>query len=329
MKVTCASLMVLLGCSTLYADPLTCNMSGYKPASGLSATAANNALTVIWDGDHNQAVRLRFGLAGGAPTIQELAVRKGSGQWAILAVDVTPDFRVVTGLRRMSNQQMAPLRGLGVELTPEIVDKYRWDPFWDAPLDLSPPGGRAGNPPPAEGVANQPGLPRKPEEIRRAQAAYHVTGCEVKTDGARLEISFPGVQLGVFSGRLQYSVFKGSNLIQQEILASTNEPWVAYKYHAGLKGLSTASGARRVARYRKQLAGLPLWRREERRRDAVEDHGPAGGRRARRRRIDRGVSAAAQFFLGTGSRHQPWIQLVPERQRHVVLVRHPPGGPRR
>jgi hypothetical protein len=70
----------------------------------------------------------------------------------------------MSGLRRMSNQQMQPLRGLGVELTSEIVDKYRWDPFWDAPLDLSPPSGRGGNPPPAAGVANQPGLPRKSDE---------------------------------------------------------------------------------------------------------------------------------------------------------------------
>ena len=92
------------------------------------------------------------------------------------------------------------------------------------------------------------GLPRKPEEIKKASAVYHVTGCGVKTNGARLEISFPGVQLGVFNGRLQYSVFKGSNLIQQEVLATTNEPWVAYKYHAGLKGLSTGNGARVVWR---------------------------------------------------------------------------------
>ena len=65
-----------------------------------------------------------------------------------------------------------------------------------------------------------------------------MTGCDVKTNGARLEVTFPGVQLGVFSGALQYPVFKGSNLIQQDILATTNEPWVAYKYDGGLKGLA-------------------------------------------------------------------------------------------
>ena len=57
------------------------------------------------------------------------------------------------------------------------------------------------------------------------------------TNGARIEVSFPGVQLGVFAGRLQYTVYKGTNLIRQEIIAKTAEPSVAYKYDAGLKGV--------------------------------------------------------------------------------------------
>jgi hypothetical protein len=230
------------------ADPLTCDFAGYKAAPDLSATAANHALTVAWAGDRNQELRMRFGIAAGTPTIEELAARKHGGAWNVLAANATPDFRIVSGVRRMSNQQMAPLRGLGVDLTAEIVDRYRWEPFWDAPLDLAPPSGRGGNPPPADGIANQPGLPRKPDEIKRAAAVYHTTSCQVRTNGARLEITFPGVQLGVFAGTLQFSVFRGSNLIQQEILARTTEPWVAYKYHAGLKGLATAGGSRVVWR---------------------------------------------------------------------------------
>jgi len=38
----------------------------------------------------------------------------------------------------------------------------------------------------------------------------------------------------------QFTVYKGSNLIQQEVVAKTSESSVAYKYDAGLKGLSTA-----------------------------------------------------------------------------------------
>ena len=246
MKAVLACCLVLAA-APAYADPLTCTLTGYKAQSGLSAAVADNVLTLTWDGERGQELRLRFALVAGAPTIQELAVRKGGGAWGVLASNAIADFRVVSGLRRMSNQQMTPLRGLGVALTDEIVDRFRWDPFWDAPLDLAEPGGRSGNPPPAAGVANQPGLPRKPAEITRATATYRVTGCDVKTNGARLEVTFPGVQLGVFSGALQYQLFKGSNLIQQDILATTNQPWVAYKYAGGLKGLST-SGARVVWR---------------------------------------------------------------------------------
>jgi len=42
------------------ADPLTCNVGGYKALPGLAAAAADNALTVTWDGEKNQELRLRF-----------------------------------------------------------------------------------------------------------------------------------------------------------------------------------------------------------------------------------------------------------------------------
>ena len=58
------------------------------------------------------------------------------------------------------------------------------------------------------------------------------------TDNARIEVSFPGATLGIFSGDLQYTVYKGSNLLRQEIIASTQEPAVAYKYNGGLKGFA-------------------------------------------------------------------------------------------
>ena len=58
----------------------------------------------------------------------------------------------------------------------------------------------------------------------------------MKTDGARIEITFLGVEAGIFSGSLQYTVYRGSNLLRQEVIAKTNEPSVAYKYVGGLKG---------------------------------------------------------------------------------------------
>jgi len=235
--------LFLLAASAASADPLACNLSGYKPLPGLSAAAADNALVVTWDGDRNQEVRLRLGVEGGTPTIRELAVRRKGGAWTTLAVNATPEFRIVAGLRRMSNQQMQPLRGLNVPITNEIIDRHKWDAFWDAPLSLGPVAG-GGNPPPADGIANQPGLPRKPEEITRATATYQAQACAVKTDGARLEITFPGLRLAMFSGRLQFSVYKGTNLIRQEVIAKTDDPSVAYKYDAGLKGLTIQNGSK-------------------------------------------------------------------------------------
>ena len=73
MKTAFATLVLVLVGSMLYADPLSCNLSAYRAIPGLSAAMADNALTVTWDGDHNQELRLRLGIAAGTPTIQDLA----------------------------------------------------------------------------------------------------------------------------------------------------------------------------------------------------------------------------------------------------------------
>src|SRR5207249_5830881 len=48
----------------------------------------------------------------------------------------------------------------------------------------------------------------------------------------------------IFAGRLQFTVYRGTNLLRQEAIAKTDEPSVAYKYSAGLKGFRTADAAR-------------------------------------------------------------------------------------
>ena len=49
--------MVLAGVSLLggpaYADSLTCNLAGYKEASGLTAAADGRTLTLTWAGPQN------------------------------------------------------------------------------------------------------------------------------------------------------------------------------------------------------------------------------------------------------------------------------------
>jgi hypothetical protein len=95
---------IALTAAPAFADPLTCNMTGYKAQPGLSATLAANVLTVTWSGDPNQDVRMRLSVDGGTPTIQELAIRRTGGAWGTLATNAVPDYRVVSGLRRMSNR---------------------------------------------------------------------------------------------------------------------------------------------------------------------------------------------------------------------------------
>jgi hypothetical protein len=238
-----AAIAVIASAGTASADPLACTLSGYKAAPGLNATTADNVLTLTWDGERTEEVRLRIAIEGGAPAIRELAVHRKGTPWAVLAVNVTPDFRVVAGMRRMSNQQLQPLNELKVPITAAVIDEHKWDAFWDAPLQLGPVA-RGGNPPPAEGIASQPGLPRKADEIVRAAASYAVKGCEVTTNGGRIEVALPGVQLGPFAGSLQFTVYRGTNLIRQEIVAKTDRPSVAYKYDAGLKGLAIQGGTR-------------------------------------------------------------------------------------
>ena len=70
----------------------------------------------------------------------------------------------------------------------------------------------------------------------------------MKNDGARLEVSFPGLEVGVFSGALKYTVYRGTNLLRQEVIGKTNEPSVAYKYVGGLKGFATGDNTRVVWR---------------------------------------------------------------------------------
>src|SRR5690606_29360826 len=194
-----------------------------QPTRGISVTNTGAGLALEWAGTGDEQVRLLFGTAGGTPTIAELALRSGDGPWTTVGRNLAFEFTIVEGLRRISNQQLSPLRGLDVELTPEVVDRYKWDVFWDAPLDLSTEV-RTGNPPPADGVADQPGLPRSPDEVRRDRAHFETTACSATSTGTRASVTFNGLTLGSFVGDLVVSVYRGTNLIRAEVAASTDRP---------------------------------------------------------------------------------------------------------
>ncbi len=213
-------------------DPLTCDFSKYHARAGLTASADRSEVVVSWTGGRGTELRMRYGLDAGEPVIRALALRQAKGAWETIGRNLKAEYDVTSGVRRMSEQQAAPLRALGVQITPEVVDKNRWYAFWDAPLLV--PGVREGQKTP-----RNIGLPRKPDEIRRAHASFKSSSCAVTSDGARLEIDFPGLSMGIFSGSLRFTVYRGTNLIRMDAVAKTDEPWVAYKYEAGLKGFST------------------------------------------------------------------------------------------
>jgi hypothetical protein len=227
-----------------------CDLSGYKRTPGLHASVEKDGVTIQWDGKHGDEIRMRLALRSGTPVVAEISIRGVKQEWRTLGTELKPEFRVETGIRRLPNEQIAPLKAAGIALTPQVVDENKWEAFWDAPLRVS---GQAAGPyarnirfwmPPAEGIGDLPGLPRREAEIRRSSATYHSDGCSVRTNGARLEVEFPGAVAGPFQGRLQYTVYRGSNLIRQEIVARTEEKSVAYRYEGGLSGFPISPASR-------------------------------------------------------------------------------------
>jgi hypothetical protein len=237
LRVPVLVIIVLTSVLPCTADPVRCDMAQYKAAAGLAATVDDDLLVVSWRGDRGTDLRVRYAIVGGEPVVRDLAVRRSGGAWSTLGENLKAEYRVVTGVRRMTTQQAAPLRDAGIELTADVIAKNRWYAFWDAPLHIPPPpspqGGRG------QTAGRVLGPPRTADEIRRASASFATSSCSVKTDGAALEVTFPGLTLGIFAGSLRFTVYRGTSLIRMDAVASTKEEWVAYKYDAGLSGFST------------------------------------------------------------------------------------------
>jgi hypothetical protein len=219
-----------------------CDVSRYHASPGLTAAVeqdAQDVLAVTWSGQDGAELRARYAVNAAQPLIRDLSVRKTGGAWHVVGRDLTPEYRVTSGVRRMSEQQAQPLRDAGVELTQAVIDRNRWYAFWDSPLLMpdAPELRRAGQS--TSAAPRVLGPPRTPAEIRRADASFTAGSCAVSTDGETLAVTFQGLSMGIFSGSLRFTAYRGASLLRMDAVARTNEPWVAYKYEAGLKGLST------------------------------------------------------------------------------------------
>ena len=256
MSFRLITIILCVGLLSGTAPAQTVDMTGYRPQPGLVAVSEGGSLAVTWDGEQGQELQARFSIVDGTPTIKELGVRKKGGEWTTLGRDLVPEFGVTTGIRRTGH-------GLDHE--------HRWDVFWDAPLN-------------------------HPDEVRRSGATFHSDRIEVRTDGARLEVSSPGLSMGSFSGGVRFTVYRGTNLLRVEAVARTDEPSVAYIYRGGLKGFSSDSLPHVLWRDR-------LWRAQGRdfRRRGRETERPAGtqpaGHRRGQGRFGRRLPAAPPVLL--------------------------------
>src|SRR5262245_41979195 len=178
----------VFACHSILAATMECDLSEYQRSAGVSAEVEGDTLVVSWEGERDTKLRIRFSLNEGRPTIQEFAVRKNVNPWNVLGRNLAPVFTVTAGVRRTGH---------------DLPEANRWEFFWDAPL-------------------------QHPDEVRQWSASFHSSGCRVHSNGSRLEVSFPGVSMGIFSGHLQYTVYRGSNLVRQEVIAKTDQPSVAY-----------------------------------------------------------------------------------------------------
>jgi len=77
--------------------------------------------------------------------------------------------------------------------------------------------------------------PAKPQGTRTFVQSFHPTSVTTTTIGDRVEVSFNGMEMGIFSGTMRYVFYPQSALIQQIAVLETNEQNVAYTYDAGIQ----------------------------------------------------------------------------------------------
>ena len=128
------ALIVILFSSFVPAEALNCDFSGYKAVDGVRAEAKGNVVSVSWQGEGGQQLRAEFSLHEDQPVVQELSARSGSsGTWVVLGKDLTPDFQVTTGKRRISGGLVSLLKAANLD-SPEEEERRKWNIFWDVSI---------------------------------------------------------------------------------------------------------------------------------------------------------------------------------------------------
>src|SRR5512133_1660763 len=94
--------------ATLSPQSFQCDLSASKPVDGLKAEMRNGQLELSWDGAPGQQLRAAFAVRNGQPVVAELQAHKAGGSWISLAKNLSPEFQVTSGVRRLSQQQIDP-----------------------------------------------------------------------------------------------------------------------------------------------------------------------------------------------------------------------------
>src|SRR5688500_6320647 len=92
---------IFLSTAYVSADPLNCALDGYRTQPGLSAALHADVLILTWQAERGREARIRLTNDRGTPTILDIAARSGGGPWSTVVARAVPEFRVVTGLRRI------------------------------------------------------------------------------------------------------------------------------------------------------------------------------------------------------------------------------------
>lgn len=155
--------------------------------------------TVCWNGENGLKWRAAFGIEKHAPIIYSVDVLE-NGEWRRFDENLRPHFDITTGVRKPDAN-----RGRNYD--------NRWWVYGDPPMNRTC-------------------------EVETNLAQYDTRSYEVTRNGARTEIEFDGVTCRHFRGSFRVTVYDGSNLMRVELLATTDQPSVAYLYSGGLRGFS-------------------------------------------------------------------------------------------
>ena len=180
------SVFIVLSVLPVAAQGTNCDLGGYKPQEGLKAEVRGGALELQWQGNVKKSYARPLLCAPVSQSFRNWRRKNRGGKWIVLGQNLTPEFEFTSGVRRLSEQQMAPLREMKVELTPEVDREGKVECFLGFASDGSGPA--------RERIWI---FPESRKKSASAWAKYQATGCQVKTR-ARESKSLSRIRCGHF-----------------------------------------------------------------------------------------------------------------------------------